>query len=297
MHLKPYQILLFILVASCWGSPFSAAQDETEQKKLEVSMRMIGHRVLLNFGDSTSRVLPIKNESGRYIIEFDTDFQFDSGILVATVDSVAQETQMANGYLVEVKKCDTQETVYSYIVGQNKDEDLIPCKTRPQPPTCYKLYITILEQNIPDTVPEKPEAGSSEAKGTNYLNSILLVALPVLVFFFIFQYKKKRRSSASNGHIISLGKFQFDRRNMHLTYENTPVELTSKEADLLFLLYSSANTTLEREHILKVVWGDEGDYIGRTLDVFVSKLRKKLEADPNVKIVNIRGVGYKLVLN
>jgi len=44
------------------------------------------------------------------------------------------------------------------------------------------------------------------------------------------------------------------------------------------------------------VWGDQGDYVGRTLDVFISKLRKKLEADTNVRIVNIRGVGYKLVL-
>ena len=53
---------------------------------------------------------------------------------------------------------------------------------------------------------------------------------------------------------------------------------------------------MEREKILATVWGDEGDYVGRTLDVFVSKLRKKLEADANVRIVNIRGVGYRLVL-
>ena len=69
------------------------------------------------------------------------------------------------------------------------------------------------------------------------------------------------------------------------------------ESDLLLLLYNEANQTVERDVILSKVWGDEGDYVGRTLDVFISKLRKKLEADPNVKIVNIRGIGYKLVLN
>jgi DNA-binding response OmpR family regulator len=73
--------------------------------------------------------------------------------------------------------------------------------------------------------------------------------------------------------------------------------LTSKEADLLILLHNSVNTGIEREVILNEVWGDEGDYVGRTLDVFISKLRKKLEGDSSVKIVNIRGVGYKLVLN
>ena len=74
-------------------------------------------------------------------------------------------------------------------------------------------------------------------------------------------------------------------------------ELTSKEADLLLLLYNDVNTTVEREVILNRVWGDEGDYVGRTLDVFISKLRKKLEVDSKVKIVNIRGIGYKLVMD
>ena len=66
---------------------------------------------------------------------------------------------------------------------------------------------------------------------------------------------------------------------------------------MLLLLYHAVNTTVEREVILKDIWADDGDYIGRTLDVFISKLRKKLEDDTNVKIVNIRGIGYKLVLN
>jgi len=60
-------------------------------------------------------------------------------------------------------------------------------------------------------------------------------------------------------------------------------------------LPNAVNTTVEREVILNIVWGDEGDYVGRTLDVFISKLRKKLEVDSSIKIVNIRGVGYKLV--
>ena len=74
------------------------------------------------------------------------------------------------------------------------------------------------------------------------------------------------------------------------------IELSGKESELLMLLAEFMNTTVEREVILNKVWGDEGDYVGRTLDVFISKLRKKLEADPNIKIANIRGIGYKLVL-
>lgn len=64
---------------------------------------------------------------------------------------------------------------------------------------------------------------------------------------------------------------------------------------MLLLLHANVNQTIERVEILNIVWGDEGDYIGRTLDVFISKRRKKLEGDTNLQIVNIRGVGYKLV--
>lgn len=97
--------------------------------------------------------------------------------------------------------------------------------------------------------------------------------------------------------LITIGDYQFNKRNMTLSHQDASIELTSKEADLLFLLYNSSNKTLERENILNVVWGDDGDYTGRTLDVFISKLRKKLVADSSLKIVNIRGVGYKFVVN
>ena len=84
---------------------------------------------------------------------------------------------------------------------------------------------------------------------------------------------------------------------MLLSIDNQTIELSNKETELLALLHSSANEPVEREVLLHKVWGDNGDYVGRTLDVFISKLRKKLEADSSVKIVNIRGVGYKLVMN
>jgi len=82
---------------------------------------------------------------------------------------------------------------------------------------------------------------------------------------------------------------------MTLIYKGDIIELSSKETDLLFLLFNHKNKVMTRENILQIVWGDEGDYIGRTLDVFISKLRKKLAKDPNVKIVNVRGIGYKLI--
>ena len=108
---------------------------------------------------------------------------------------------------------------------------------------------------------------------------------------------RKKHNLKNDPNMISIGEYLFDTRNMNLSFADKKVELTSKEADLLLLLHKEANTTVEREKILRMVWGDEGDYVGRTLDVFISKLRRKLEADSNIKIVNTRGVGYKLVMN
>ena len=110
-------------------------------------------------------------------------------------------------------------------------------------------------------------------------------------------FRKRNAPTEIDPNLIVLGQYRFDKRNAELILDQQRTKLTSKEADLLMVLYNAANTTIEREVILQRVWGDEGDYVGRTLDVFISKLRKKLEADPTVKIANARGVGYKLVVD
>jgi DNA-binding response OmpR family regulator len=126
----------------------------------------------------------------------------------------------------------------------------------------------------------------------------LFILFLLLLFWFVRKSKKSKEISPPiNTDFISIGKFKFDRNNAVLWFQNQEIILSAKEADLLFLLYSNANMILERELILNKIWGDEGDYIGRTLDVFISKLRKKLELDNDLKIVNHRGVGYKLIVN
>ncbi|NND80098.1 MAG: winged helix-turn-helix transcriptional regulator, partial [Maribacter sp.] len=128
----------------------------------------------------------------------------------------------------------------------------------------------------------------------SYIIALAMFSILALILFIIW---KRKRKFAIDPNLIPLGTYQFDKRNTELIIEHQRIDLTGKEADLLLLLYNEVNTTVEREVLLNMVWGDEGDYVGRTLDVFISKLRKKLEFDSKVKIVNIRGVGYKLVLD
>jgi DNA-binding response OmpR family regulator len=94
----------------------------------------------------------------------------------------------------------------------------------------------------------------------------------------------------------TLGSFEFDLPNLILRHPSGTKSLTQKESDLLLLLLLNRNRVLKREEILKKVWGEDDYFMGRSMDVFISKLRKYLKEDPTIQIVNYHGVGFKLEL-
>ena len=123
--------------------------------------------------------------------------------------------------------------------------------------------------------------------------------LLLIVLFFIPLWRRRRRqkgASVTDEAYVPVGSFQFSPQFGVLSHKTGTIELTSKESELLTALYLLANQTVERQTLLATVWGDEGDYVGRTLDVYISKLRKKMTGNDGVKIVNVRGVGYKLLI-
>ncbi len=95
-------------------------------------------------------------------------------------------------------------------------------------------------------------------------------------------------------HLYSLGKFTFDAKNMLLISEEGKRTLTRKESALLELLCKNKNNLLPREVALEVVWGKNDYFIGRSMDVFITKLRKYLKPDPALSITNVHGIGFKL---
>ena len=93
-----------------------------------------------------------------------------------------------------------------------------------------------------------------------------------------------------------LGSFTFDAPRHLLTKGDEQRKLTSKEADLLLLLCENMNETLERSVALRKVWYEESYFNARSMDVYITKLRKYLQNDPNVELVNVHGVGFKLMV-
>ncbi|MDD4373721.1 MAG: response regulator transcription factor [Bacteroidales bacterium] len=93
---------------------------------------------------------------------------------------------------------------------------------------------------------------------------------------------------------FQLGKFRFDSKNLLLHSDFGDQKLTRKEAALLKLLCTHKNQVLTRDEALHSIWGDNDYFIGRSMDVFIVKLRKYLREDPDVSITNVHGVGFKL---
>lgn len=92
----------------------------------------------------------------------------------------------------------------------------------------------------------------------------------------------------------NIGKYQFDFPNYELRIGEDKKKLTKKEAELLKLLCEHQDQVLERELIANMIWGDDSYFVGRSMDVFITKLRKYLSEDPNLAIVNVHGVGFRL---
>lgn len=99
----------------------------------------------------------------------------------------------------------------------------------------------------------------------------------------------------NNTQNFSIGNYHFNYTKQELIYNNTSILLTHREAELLLHLVENKNNVLERSFILNKLWGNDDFFNARSMDVFISKLRKKLKKDNTIQIINIRGFGYKLI--
>lgn len=103
-----------------------------------------------------------------------------------------------------------------------------------------------------------------------------------------------RSTFADNNHQYSIGTYKFDYNNQLLISDTKTTKLTNKEARLLKILAQHKNKVVERDLIMKTIWEDDGYFVARSMDVFISKLRKYLSDDTLINIQNIHGVGYRL---
>lgn len=281
----------FLLPVDAWAT--------IDDKQVELSMRAIGHEFLQSSGDSTSRVLPVQKNENVYRLQFESDFSFLPDDLVRITNKLLLDRGIAESYLAEVIQCDSGELVYAFQTSPHEDMNLAPCQSRLMDLDCYELIFTLnpkLEDDSKNDV-AMLQAGTQDDDKALWWRYGGAVVLLIVLLLLLYRSRERRSVLESKPGLIPLGDYYYDKINTELIYRDDRIELTGKEAELLQVLYASPNETIDRATILHKVWGDEGDYIGRTLDVFISRLRKKLDADSRLKIVNVRGVGYRFVMD
>jgi hypothetical protein len=282
--------LLLLLFISIIGLAFSmAGNDGYDVARREVLLRRIGHEILLQSGDSTSRVLPVKKiAENEYQVSFENDLTFQPDSLVNITQRLLAGGPLARDYVVNVLNCADASVAYGYAISKDKKDDIVACLGRKQPKACYMINIKF-----------KPTAIIT-AKAKYFLGGLAFLAL----VGFIFWRPVKRKALIDNQDtdlppsrhtdMLTLGSISFDTEARKLMINGKTIELTRTETRVLRIFALSPNEVIERSQLQKEIWEDEGVIVGRSLDMFISKLRKKLEFDPNIRIVVIRGKGYKL---
>jgi hypothetical protein len=277
-------ILLLFISVFCVAFSMESSDDFAIARR-EVLLRRIGHELLLQSGDSTSRVLPvIKIAKNEYQIRFENDIIFQPDSLVNTTRRLLAKDPLADDYVVNVLNCGNSSVAYGYAISQNRKDDIVACLGRKQPRACYIINIKFKPTGI-STIP----------------NGYLISGVPFLAFIgFMFFRSVKQRKKISENHFtrtFTLGAVMFDLNERQLKTNEHTIALTGTESRVLSIFASSPNEIIARSRLQKEIWEDEGVVVGRSLDMFISKLRKKLELDPNIRIVVIRGKGYRLEIN
>jgi DNA-binding response OmpR family regulator len=116
------------------------------------------------------------------------------------------------------------------------------------------------------------------------------------LLFRIEAILRRTKGTLATQDVFQIGKYKFDTQKQQLSDGDQAVKLTTKESELLKLLCNNANKVLERNFALKTIWVDDNYFNARSMDVYITKLRKHLKEDASVEILNVHGKGYKLVM-
>jgi len=275
--------ILTLVIGHLILSSFTEGKNLSD-KYLEVVMRSIGNKVLWAQGDSTSSVLPVESTADKdiYTISFEKPIQITSDSLYNIVTRELKRVDITS-FVAELKQCGTNDVILAFI-NTSPTDSIQPCRGRETPADCYQIVITILKK-----------------EPINQLSTILIALLGLSVIYFFYKKDTLLRGTKNTPvadketNIISLGKYTFDAEGNQLRMNNEVTPLTDRETKLLSLLLKSVHQPISRDILMEEIWGESGVLvISRNIDVLVSKLRKKLSKDEDIKITNVHAVGYKL---
>ncbi|MBK9107635.1 MAG: response regulator transcription factor [Saprospiraceae bacterium] len=262
------------------GSTITAA---VSTENINLALRRTADGLLRASGDSTSRIPSVEQiKEGVWQVRLERDFRYEQLPFILQTSLDLYGIQQA--YQVSIRNCEDSKIELGYHQYDFLNTNQVPCQGRELPKACRYIEISFLEAT------QLQQTHSSKL-------TWILFALVGLVSFWIYKKNKndhKVITSIEEVECLEFGNLKLDAENQILYCADDRQTLTFRETKLLKLLINHQNQILERDQLLREVWADEGILVGRSLDVFVSRLRKKIAVDTSVAIAAIHGVGYRL---
>ncbi|MEE9348677.1 MAG: winged helix-turn-helix domain-containing protein [Flavobacteriaceae bacterium] len=282
MNKKTILILIAINFIAYFIFSFSDADEKQQDftSTVKVSLRDVGNQLLLSNKDSTSLVMPVLLlNNNTYELAFQNKLAIEPNNLVAMIKKSLKKAGLPDNYLVEVTQCKDKEVAYSFVMNNTVDTSIIPCKGRILPKSCYVVTVKFIEKPV----------------SNNNKYYLLLFSLSTLALFFLILRKKKDTIIEDNkAPYTAIGNYKFYEDENKLIFKSKDIKLSKKESELLSIFITHKNKIIKRDDLMKQVWEDQGVFVGRSLDTYISKLRKILKDDTSIKLTNVHGVGYKL---
>ena len=282
-----FPVAALIILLTVYASNKDSNKGSAESRYL-AALRLIGHKLLISAGDTRSRVLPIKESSdNKFQIHFENPVSLEPDSIFNVISKTTKTSLLPDEYTVDVVQCSDNEVAYSFANSRIDSNTIVPCLGRTLPEKCYYVSINFASAQRLASKPGYLIMGTFAA---------LLLAASLIYFY---EGRKKNRSTNSDGEIpvvestIPIGNYLFWYDQRFLEINNEIIDLTDKESKLLYIL-ASPNKIIERERFQKEVWESEGVIVTRSLDVFISRLRRKLDKDSSIRLINVHGKGYKL---
>lgn len=288
MRKRQVYLLVLVIIALILSVVFTDSAKHAEELKAtsKIALREIGNQLLLNNEDATSLVMPVKElDEHLYQISFESQLNIIPDSLITTVKERLSAYDINNDYRVEVFQCNDNEVAYSYQIIKDSEDTIVSCLERELPKSCYTIQLRFLDK-------------TQSLSRTQWILIILVISLFAFVSEWILNNKTNAADAANS--VIDyerLGSFRFYPDQNKLVKEAEEISLSKKECELLSIFIMRPNEIIKRDELTKRVWEDNGVIVGRSLDTYISKLRKKLKDDTNIKLTNVHGVGYKLEVN
>lgn len=282
--------LALLIMTSVTESPVAPAAPHGASNDINLALREIADHILREENDFTTIIPPIRKEAeGTYLIKLSAHIDYFA--LRPTVDRILKRHGIQPDYRLSLLNCESGSVELGFLARAFDEDKEVPCQERVQNTTCYNLRLALINNN--DTI-----AGNQPIDPMKRLQWLVLglaLSFPVIWLFWKRQ-APENEAETDDGWFVMSDHTRFHPGNQLLQINEASLDLTFREAKLLQFLLEHQNQVLERERIMESVWEDEGVIVGRSLDVFVSRLRKKLKADPGLQITNVHGVGYKLMI-